>query len=99
MSVEDPYTDGGTIDIEDKKFQYRLLTNPVQELVIYEREQVQPLVTCSFMKDDKGQNPLSFQNKETIHEYASLLLGLCWYLYNPAFSDNNVDQPRALSMA
>ena len=98
LSVENPYIDGGTIEIEEKKLHYRLLTNPVPELVIYEHDHVKPLVTCSFVKSTDGQDPVSHHNKETIHEYASLLLGLCWYLFNPSFNENNVDKP-AFSLA
>ena len=99
LFIENPDTEGGTIEIEEKKFHYRLLTNPVPELVIYEYDNIQPLVTCSFIKSIDGQNPVSHNNKKTIHEYASLLLGLCWYLFNPAFTENNADYKPALSFA
>ena len=96
LSIENFHAEGGTIEIEEKKFHYRLFTNSVSELVIYEHDHVQPLVTCSFIK---GPESVSHNKKETIHEYASLLLGLCWYLFNPSFSENNIDYKPALSLA
>jgi hypothetical protein len=99
LAIENLHTEGGTIEIEERKFQYRLVATPVAELVIYESHHVQPLVTCSFIKNADGQNPILHNTKETIHEYASLLLGLCWYLLIPSLSENNIEHRSSLSLA
>jgi len=99
LLIETLHTEGGTIEIEEKKFHYRLHTSPVPELAIYEHDRMQPLLSCSFTKNTAGENILSPANKETIHEYASLLLGLCWYLFNPALNENTIGYTATLSLA
>ena len=98
LLIENLHTEGGTIEIEEKKFHYRLHAAPAPQLVIYEHSDVQPLVTCSFAKKDDGLNLVSSNNKETIHEYASLLLGLCWYLFTPGLAENSLAHDQQLSL-
>jgi hypothetical protein len=81
LSFDNTHSHGGIIEIEGKKIQYTLLNNPAPELVIYEQDSTEPIVTCSLKQAEDGQAELSFNNKETIREYACLLLGLCWYQF------------------
>jgi len=99
LSVEEPDTEGGSIEIGEKKFHYRQLANPVTELVIYEHTHIQPLVTCGFIKSPEVPNPFSHTNKKTIHQYASLLLALCWYFVNSSVSQDNIALKPSLSFA
>jgi hypothetical protein len=99
LSIENLHNDGGIIEIEEKKFHYRLVTDNFSELVIYEHDGVHPLVTCSFIKATDGRKPVLHNNKETLHEYAGLLLGLCWYLFNPAVKENSLRSAPAFSFA
>ncbi|MEP6746557.1 MAG: hypothetical protein ABJB86_02465 [Bacteroidota bacterium] len=99
LSVENMNTEGGTIEMEGKKFHYRLALNPTAELVMYEFDQVNPLVSCGFIKKTDHQNQLLHNNKEEIHEYASLLLGLCWYLLVPSLNESSAGYSPAFSLA
>jgi hypothetical protein len=92
---------GGTIEIEEKKLHYTLISNPAQELVIYEQDSLKPLAACSLKTAGDGQVAVPYNNnKETIHEYACLLLGLCWYsLFKPAAKETSIDYNAAFALA
>jgi len=96
LSVEEPDTEGGSIEIGEKKFHYRQLASPSTELVIYEHDHIQPLVTCSFIKNTEASNPFSHTNKKSIHQYASLLLALCWYFVKASVGEDNIAQKPSL---
>ncbi|MFT3932921.1 MAG: hypothetical protein QM726_04835 [Chitinophagaceae bacterium] len=98
LLVENHTEEGGSIEIEEKKLHYRLHTSPTEQLSIYEHDRVQPLASCSFSKNtggDKNQNTIA----TGVQEYASLLLGLCWYLFNPLLQQNNTISAPVLAFA
>jgi hypothetical protein len=99
FSFDNTHSHGGTIEMEGKKIQYTLFDNPSPELVIYEQDSSEPIVTCGLRQAEDGQQPGSYNNKETIREYACLLLGLCWYLFKPAGKETSSDYKTALSLA
>ena len=98
LFIESLSTEGGSIEIEEKKFHYRLHTTPSRELVIYEHDRVQPLLTCSFI-NEKNPGPLSPANNNAVHEYASFLLGLCWYLFSPVQNEKKPLHKQELFLA
>jgi len=57
----------GTIEIGKQGYHYRLFRDPAPELAIYSPLQLLPALTCQLLH----------WRKETLHEYAGLLLGLC----------------------
>ena len=68
---------GGTIELENKKFHYRLHTEPIPQIVVYEYDMVKPLVICGIAGN--GNETIS---ERSMYEFASLLLGLSWCLSN-----------------
>ncbi len=82
---------GGIIEIEGRKIHYALLNNPQPELVIYMENSLHPMVTCNLKQAGDSKDAATLNQKETIHEYACLLLGLCWYLFKPVNSEVGVD--------
>ena len=57
----------GTIEVGKQGYHYRLFRDPAPELAIYSPLQLLPALTCQLLH----------WRKETLHEYAGLLLGLC----------------------
>ncbi len=92
LSAENHTNEAGLMEIEEKKFSYQLTNRPVPELTIYELDQVQPLLTCAFVKNAGREYLIS--PTASLQEFASLLLGLCWYVLNPTITENrSVYQP------
>jgi hypothetical protein len=87
----------GNIEIENRKFDYSLENTPGAELAIYQKEFIKPIITCGL---NAGQSQhKSAHNRESIHEYACLLLGLCWYLFQPGSGEVVYKNDDALVMA
>jgi hypothetical protein len=99
LSFEHLHHEGGTIEIEEKKFHYGPATGNSAELVIHEHDRLQPFVSCDFFQTTGKRESLLRTSRQTLHEYAGLLLGLCWYLFNPAGKENNITAAPLLSFA
>ncbi len=84
FSSDQQHSRGGTIEVDNKKFDYRLENTPGAELAIYNKEMIKPIITCGL---NAGQDKSVATIKQSIHEYACLLLGLCWYLFQPSHMD------------
>ena len=67
LALSDTDTGDGTIEVGEHGFHYRLFRDPAPELAIYTPLQLLPALTCQLLH----------WKKETLQEYAGLLLGLC----------------------
>ena len=87
------------LEIDGRKYQCMYHSKPGPELAIYEQHALRPLISC----DVKGIDWIvaeSFTRKEPARrEYASLLLGLCWYLHLSAAPESKPLVQPALSVA
>jgi hypothetical protein len=80
----------GSINIESKKYIYKVQNNPLAELTIYDAFTNQPLASCALTTNVKGASlSLSSQNNGADSNY--LLLGLCWFLFLPVAKENVVE--------
>ena len=69
------------LEIESKKYQCIYRTKPDTELAIYEQNALRPLIVCSVAGIDWIVTESFVRQQPARGEYASLLLGLCWYLH------------------
>ena len=74
----------GTVELEYKKFHFSIKDNPVTELAIYELGHTEPLVVCPVESDGENLYDIVPEERDIEQEYASLLLGLCWFLFPEA---------------
>lgn len=70
-----------TLEIEGKKYQCIYRARPGAELAIYEQNALRPLLACSVESIDWIVSESFIRKQPARGEYASLLLGLCWYLH------------------
>ena len=63
----------GLIEIEGKKYHYRVSDTTSSAIILYEHHLSMPSIICDFTAS-------SFADKDLSLEYTCLLLGLCWYL-------------------
>jgi hypothetical protein len=75
------HSKGGTFELEDIQFDYSLENSEGGELVVYRKGFLTPVLSCGL--NHSVSNGSSVYSKETIKEYACLLLGLCWFLFQP----------------
>jgi len=69
------------LEIEGKKYQCIYHSQPSAELAIYQQHSLRPLITCSVKDIDWIVSESFIHQSPARGEYASLLLGLCWYLH------------------
>jgi hypothetical protein len=81
------------LEIEGKKYQCIYHSQPSAELAIYEQNSLRPLVTCSVQAIDWVVSESFIRNQSARGEYASLLLGLCWYLHLSAPAAGPISAP------
>lgn len=88
------------LEIEGRKYQCVYRTEPEIELAIYEQNALRPLIVCNVAGIDWIVTQSFVRQQPARGEYASLLLGLCWYLHlsTPAASQL-ITQLGKLSMA
>jgi hypothetical protein len=90
MMSNDKWGKEGSINIESKKYIYKVQNNPLAELTIYDAFTNQPLASCALTTSVKGTSlSLSSQNNGADSHY--LLLGLCWFLFLPVAKENVVE--------
>jgi hypothetical protein len=84
----------GLIDFNQEQFNYTINNGNNPELVIYRQNSLQALTTCSVTMAE-GKSSKSFKEKYLFPSvaYHSLLLTLCWYLFN------SVGKPDAIQLA
>ena len=75
ISHDKRHTNGGTVNIESKKYHYDITNNPSGELTIYDSNSQRPLATCGLGVSDNN----------------SLILAHCWYLFLPVVKENVVE--------
>ena len=63
----------GVIEIEGKKYHYRVEDGSSSSIILYEHNLSMPSISCDI-------EPSSFISKDLALEYTCLLLGLCWFL-------------------
>jgi hypothetical protein len=69
------------LEIEGKKYQCIYHSQPTAELAVYEQHSLRPLITCGVQGVNCIVSESFIRNQPARGEYASILLGLCWYLY------------------
>ncbi|HMH32117.1 MAG TPA: hypothetical protein VK543_03755 [Puia sp.] len=88
LSFDIRHSHTGPIELNGKKFQYSFQNNPFAELVIFNKDVTKPLIS-SRLKNADDQTSVVFTSVNN-EEYACLLLGLCWYVLNPALAKQSV---------
>ena len=84
----------GVLKIEDKRYHYQFDRKNEGTLIIYEHTPSRPALSCSFAGLDQIPDISSKTQQGAPNEFASLLLGLGWYL----MAKETADQP-ALEIA
>ena len=74
----------GTVVIDSKKYQYHLVNNLANELVIYDKDHHAQLASCSTQSN--SGNPLPNSSQTIVNN--CYLLGICWYLFLPSETEN-----------
>ncbi|HEY4148216.1 MAG TPA: hypothetical protein VGM41_04775 [Chitinophagaceae bacterium] len=69
------------LEIEGGKYQCIYHSRPEPQLVIYGPNALKPLLECEVKSIDWIVNESFIRQSAPRREYASLLLGLCWYLH------------------
>jgi len=88
------------LEIEGRKYQCIYHSRPQAELAIYEQNSLRPLISCSVEGIDWIETESFIRQQPARREYASLLLGLCWYLHLSGASQSvPVAQMENLSVA
>ena len=75
----------GIIELDGKRYEYSFTENTNGELVIFEENTNNPLVSCNLSSDHDEVAAVAKKSK-SLHDtkYPSLLMALCWYLLKPA---------------
>jgi hypothetical protein len=68
------------LEIEGRKYQCIYHNQGVAELNIYDQHSLRPLISCDVKAIDWIVSESFVRLEPARKEYASLLLGLCWYL-------------------
>lgn len=76
------------LEIDGKKYQCIYHSQPEAELAIYEQHSLRPLIACNVQSIDWIVTESFIRKEPARREYASLLLGLCWYLHLSGASQN-----------
>jgi hypothetical protein len=63
----------GIVEMEGKKYHYRVEDNDSPIVILYEHHLSMPAISCGFSLS-------SFADKDAATAYTCLLLGLCWHL-------------------
>jgi len=71
----------GTIELNEKKFNYTLQNNPLSELVIRSEEN-KPLIVCG-LASEYGRAAVELSRHQPGNAEHFLLMALCWYLFLP----------------
>lgn len=66
---------GGTVNIESKKYHYEISNNPSGKLTIYDSNSAKQLATCGLEVSDNN----------------SLILAHCWYLFLPVVKESMLE--------
>ena len=77
----------GIVTINEKKYNYALKNNPLAELVIYDKNIADPLVSCG-LESSNSITRIALSNNTESSDNSCLLLGLCWYLFLPVAKEN-----------
>ncbi|UEG50823.1 hypothetical protein LK994_04955 [Ferruginibacter lapsinanis] len=84
----DSFTGGnGLVTINEKKYNYSLNNNPLAELIIYDKDMSEPLVSCG-LETSNSITKIALSNNTDSSDNSCLLLGLCWYLFLPVVKEN-----------
>jgi hypothetical protein len=87
------------LEIEGGKYQCVYHNGPEAQLSIYGRNSLKPLIECTVKSIDWIVNESFVREEAPRREYASLLLGLCWYLHLSAVPVSNPVPSLNLSLA
>jgi len=90
LSQDKRSTNGGTVNIESKKYHYEISNNPLAELSIYENNSSRSLVTLG-LTIAHNRAGLSIAKNTEQADHSSLLLALCWYLFLPVAKENVIE--------
>ncbi len=77
------------INIDNDRYFYSVINNPLAELQIFKEHADQPMITCG-LKTDEGNPEVQFKRDKNQLDgsYSSLLMALCWYMFLPVAKEN-----------
>ncbi len=87
------------LEIEGKKYQCMYHSQPEALLAIYGPNTLVPLIECNVKSIDWIVTESFIRQEASRREYASLLLGLCWYLHLSALPESKPVAALNLSIA
>lgn len=89
LGIEDNET---YIDVNGERFYYKMLNNPLTELVLYKESMEKPFVNCSLSTKD-GDAEINFIKDKSLNNapHPGLLMALCWYMFLPVAKENVVE--------
>lgn len=80
IKEEKPGSGKGTVELDGKKYSFVYDRDNTGELFLYDEQMQHSLLTCSFKTLSSGIN----KTKSLLDsKFASLLLMLCWYMFQP----------------
>ena len=87
------------LEIEGKKYQCMFHSRPEALLAIYGSNTLVPLIECNVKSIEWIVSESFIRQEPSRREYASLLLGLCWYLHLSALPESKPAEAMSLTMA
>ena len=93
LTFDKRHSHTGPIELDGMKYHYSFQNNPFAELSIFNKDIDKPLIS-SRLKNADDQTSVVFTSVSN-EEYACLLLGLCWYILNPALAKQSAQPAMA----
>lgn len=80
------------IDINEERYFYTTINNPLAELIIYRDAKENPLVTCG-LKVKNGSTDIRVNDEQQVPDgsHPGLLMAICWYMFLPVAKENTVE--------
>ncbi len=87
------YSDTGTVEIDKTKYKYKYLNNPMAELVFFNENINEPVLTCGLAPGDNGHTKVKLSKDKNFPDPDSLyqLFAVSWYLFLPIAQENTMD--------
>lgn len=80
------------ITVNEERYYYTTINNPLAELVLYKESKERPLVTCK-LQVKNGSSNVKFRKEQELPDgsHPGLLMALCWYVFLPVAKENTVE--------
>ena len=77
------------IEINHERYFYTIHDNPETELIIYKESIDHPLIICG-LNINNANASISLKNDKNlpVNSHSSLILALCWYMFQPVAKEN-----------